>query len=499
MASSIFYTSEFNEIINKNPLHNLKDEKSEETKKKIISVSQSIIKHTKTTGLQKSEIKLLNTFIAKLKIVEEGANSSDKQRLKTYIFALETLSLLKQDYPHLANHPFIFELFRDKYKTTLKDPLEFYVKLVDFQENYLLPAIKNAKTLKEYEALSALVDEFSSSADKLREVLAPKAIEYLDGKETELLHLWNARALQLEPMYQALVTYKKGMIGSLADKADRTKLIKNISYVLNALQDERTNPNFTREEKIAIYNAVLVLETEFSEAGDAIQFPTQPLKRDLGISTTMAPGGISKEDLNTIQKLSKQIIDLRPTIGDANAYPFAATYRTYIDDAKTKQGTIDMLAAGLRAHARGQRFSDSPKEIVKLGQDLLRNKSGQCDHMAAAVIAKIVEHIRQGGRWDADVEFAGNGGHCFVIINRADDETRKKATWQHAVIVDTWLGSIGVHPNYQDSIPSPKDGVISDPKDVVAFARSFGVRDGNIRILKRLSAEELRTLASQRL
>lgn len=56
-----------------------------------------------------------------------------------------------------------------------------------------------------------------------------------------------------------------------------------------------------------------------------------------------------------------------------------------------------MLAAGLKAHAKGQVYGKSPQDVKELGEALLTSKSGQCDHMAAAVVAKIVHHLRQGG------------------------------------------------------------------------------------------------------
>ncbi|MCE5316949.1 MAG: hypothetical protein LLG04_06250, partial [Parachlamydia sp.] len=123
-------------------------------------------------------------------------------------------------------------------------------------------------------------------------------------------------------------------------------------------------------------------------------------------------------DLKTVRHIAREIQELHPTIGDGASYDFVASHKKYIDDNKTKAGSNSMLAAGMKAHANGKVYGKSPKDIMDLGEALLKNKSGQCDHMAAAVVAKIVSHLKQGGTWNSKVEVVGNGGHAFVLIGR---------------------------------------------------------------------------------
>lgn len=180
----------------------------------------------------------------------------------------------------------------------------------------------------------------------------------------------------------------------------------------------------------------------------------------------------SNSDVKTICKIAKEIIDLNPTIGDAASYPFVKTYQGYINPQKTKDGSLSAMAAIFRSKAQGEQYGDSPDPILKLGRDLIKKRSGQCDHMAAAVIAKIVEHIRSKEVWNSEVELVGNGGHAFVIINRKGNLTDPK-TWGSATVVDSWLAALGVHEKYADQVSSGNNGVITNPNHILNHARFF--------------------------
>lgn len=504
MACNVFYSSDFNKIVDGN-LPSPLAPSWQNTQKTIISVSREIIDHLQKSNLQGNEKALLDKFVTKINKLELVLNPDIKARLKLHSFAIQTLGTLRSGsnptFQDLANDPFIMTLIRNKNTDTLKDPLSFLVELTEFQEKILVPALKKATTKQDLIVLEPLIDECISSAKKLKaDPLTTCTSAHLIQAEKTLIDLWNARHLQVEPSYQRLLRYQKGSLGDLSNEDYRKKTAHQAFVLFSQFSKDIKNPNYTHEDKTSLYRAMQLIEAEFAEAGEPIQFPKRPLMRELGISIPKSASvadvkEISANDLAVARKLSVQIIERKPTIGDANAYKFSARYGSYIDDAKTKQGSLDMLAAGMRANAKGKSYSNSPEEIVKLGQDLLRNNSGQCDHMAAAVIAKLVLHIRQGGRWDADVELAGNGGHSFVIINRPQGETTQAANWKGAVIVDTWLGAIGVHPSHQKEIPYHNDGIISDPQEVKRFATAFGARTGSIKILRRFSAEELRTLA----
>ncbi len=206
------------------------------------------------------------------------------------------------------------------------------------------------------------------------------------------------------------------------------------------------------------------------------------------------------QDLTTIRNLSREIVELKPVIGDANAYEFTAAKGRYVNELATKAGSLSMLAAGLRANAKQKSYEKTPEEIVRLGQDLLNNRSGQCDHMAAAVIAKVVAHIRSGGTWNSEIELIGNGGHAFTIVNRKGDLSDPESWGKDAIIVDTWLGVLGVHEDYQETLSQGDYGVISNPNAVAMHARFFGQnQSGQNRLTAthRFTAEELHKLAQE--
>lgn len=204
------------------------------------------------------------------------------------------------------------------------------------------------------------------------------------------------------------------------------------------------------------------------------------------------------QDLITMRKLSREIVELNPVIGDANAYEFTKTKGRYVNELATKAGSLSMIAAGLRANAKQKSYEKTPEEIVRLGQDLLKNRSGQCDHMAAAVIAKVVAHIRAGGTWNSDIELIGNGGHAFTIVNRKGDLSDPKTWGKDAIIVDTWLGALGVHEDYREALSEGDHGVISNPDAVAMHARFFGQNESGQNRLSathRFTAAELHKLA----
>lgn len=198
-------------------------------------------------------------------------------------------------------------------------------------------------------------------------------------------------------------------------------------------------------------------------------------------------------DLKTIRKIAREIHFLKPTIGDGNAYFYAASSGTYINELSTKKGTLSMMAAGLRAHINGNKYGEDPADILRLGQDLLKKRSGQCDHMAAAVVAKIVEHIRRGGRWNSPVELVGNGSHAYVLLRRQGKLEDPKTWGPQTICVDTWLSVLGVHPDYKDQLTTGDYGVLSVPKDVVMNANVFFPH--LLKITHSFSVDELHRLA----
>lgn len=200
-------------------------------------------------------------------------------------------------------------------------------------------------------------------------------------------------------------------------------------------------------------------------------------------------------DLKTVKNIAREIQELKPTIGDGASYDFVASHKKYIDDNRTKAGSNSMLAAGLKAHAQGNTYGKSPKDVMDLGEALLKSKSGQCDHMAAAVIAKIVRHLKQGGTWNSKVEVVGNGGHAFVLIDRKGSLNAPETWGTQTLLVDTWLSCLGVNPDYSSQLSAGDHGVVSNINDVMNNARSFGADRNRLRVVSEISADQLRQLA----
>ncbi len=521
------------------------------------------------------------------------------------------------------NNPFILYLASNKDVPSIKNPLDVMVQLSDFQKNFLLPALESTTNLKEFLSLESLVDQCTALSKKLMEnKMLGDARNSVKNENQSLIAIWDAKQVQMQLIYQKLLTYEKGQIGSLFNEEIRRQRLEKIVVLVKEFAVNINHPIFTRDEKMAILNAVKIIEAEFAEYGVAAKLPIAKLEEAIGIAKNTpfsllldelliskeisaehkkalffflkddllvrvkemksrnelqalapliekcaklaekienekidkqlifvlelvqkkekefaaprqvvvpAPASqrvgsgrptpqnsapvaravveakppvlqrpvrpISTRGRDTIQTLAQEIVGLKPTIGDANGYWFSSSYGTYINDLNTKKGSLAMLAAGLNAHARRTKYHESPELILQMGRDLLKDRSGQCDHMAAAVIAKIVEHIQNGGQWDSDVELMGNGGHSFIIINRPQEETKNLDNWNGAIVVDTWLDVVGVHKNHQNKIPSPKKGIISDPREVRRFASAFKAEEGAVKVLTRFSAQELRALA----
>lgn len=205
----------------------------------------------------------------------------------------------------------------------------------------------------------------------------------------------------------------------------------------------------------------------------------------------------SDADLQTVTKLAREIVSLDLTIADADAYKFVATYKQSVRTHNTGSGNLAVMAAAARLIAGRKKDGEiSQKEkaqtFLELGNSLLKKRSGQCDAMASSVIAKIVEHIQNGGKWNSTVELVGNGGHAFVIMNRKGD-LKDPSTWgSKAVIIDTWLAKLGVHEDFKHAIKAGDAGVVSKSSEVRRNAKVFEPD----RITCTFTPEDLRELAA---
>lgn len=205
----------------------------------------------------------------------------------------------------------------------------------------------------------------------------------------------------------------------------------------------------------------------------------------------------SDADLQTVTKLAREIVSLDLTIADADAYYFVATHKKSVRTHNTGSGSLAVLAAGMRLSSERKKDGEISQKakaqtFLELGNNLLKMRSGQCDAMASSVIAKIVQHIQNGGKWDSTVELVGTGGHAFVIMNRKGD-LKDPSTWGNkAVIIDTWLAKLGVHEDFKHEIKAGDAGVVSKRSEVIGNAEVFSPK----RITCTFTPEDLRALAA---
>lgn len=201
-------------------------------------------------------------------------------------------------------------------------------------------------------------------------------------------------------------------------------------------------------------------------------------------------------DRKIVQSTADKIQNLKPRIGDADAYDFSEKYGkpTYCEG--TKAGSLAMGAALGRSLFGEGEFSTSEsvkpselrrrgatgygsklKDVVELGNQLIKKKSGQCDHMAAAVIADVTNQVRDtGANWNSHVELVGNGAHAFVVIgrNQRGDINRPNTWGSNAMLVDSWLAAVGINDNYKNSLTVGNNGVITSRAGIRLNMDAFG-------------------------
>lgn len=269
-----------------------------------------------------------------------------------------------------------------------------------------------------------------------------------------------------------------------------------------------------------VYNMAANLTTNLTDFAyeKAKEYPLTYALGAVGVVTITALGyylSRQRPDLKVIRSIAREIQELKPTIGDGASYPFVKQHGQYIQDEKTKAGTLAMLAAGARSMLGGlaaqdatikpselrriaASYKDNPEEIVALGQDLLTNRSGQCDSMAAAVIAKIVEKIRNGFNWNSRVDLVGSGAHAFVVIGRPEgSDINSPKTWGQAILFDSWLARLGVKEEYADRLTAGEDGVVTNFGEIESNAMAFGAASNQLKVTHSFDVGLLHKLAQK--
>ncbi|WP_420421713.1 hypothetical protein [Simkania sp.] len=189
---------------------------------------------------------------------EFGENGAE---LNEVIEALETT---------LGLHKGIKSSFPLELKELISEPISGELgpiaeKLAAFEQDHLIPAIQNATTSEELLLLEPLLDQY---IELKPQVISADADSRLEQSHSKMIGLWNAKIQKTNPKFAQLVTYEKGKLGDLSAPERRLKIATNIEEYIQETIKSFDHPTFKQEEKIALYEAVLKIQSEFQEHGD---------------------------------------------------------------------------------------------------------------------------------------------------------------------------------------------------------------------------------------
>ncbi|MCB1076125.1 MAG: hypothetical protein KDK59_11455, partial [Simkania sp.] len=138
-------------------------------------------------------------------------------------------------------------------------------QLAAFERDHLIPALQQATTREELTALEPLLDQCIELKSK---VISGDKKSRLENSHNEMINLWNAKFYKTDPNFAPLVAYTPGKIKNLSSPERREQVATSIhEYIEKAIQSF-DHPIFKQDEKMALYEAVLQIQTEFQEHGD---------------------------------------------------------------------------------------------------------------------------------------------------------------------------------------------------------------------------------------
>jgi len=137
-------------------------------------------------------------------------------------------------------------------------------KLTAFQTDHLIPALQQVTTREELLALEPLVDQCIELKPAVAEADAGRR---LNPTHNTMIELYNAKFQKTHKYFPVLLTYEQGQIGDLSSPERRTQIATNIGDYIKEAIDSFEHPLFTSEEKQAIYEAVLTIQSELEEHG----------------------------------------------------------------------------------------------------------------------------------------------------------------------------------------------------------------------------------------
>lgn len=138
-------------------------------------------------------------------------------------------------------------------------------QLAAFERDHLIPALQQATTREELTALEPLLDQCIELKSK---VISGDKKSRLENSHNEMINLWNAKFYKTDPNFAPLVAYTPGKIKNLSSPERREQVATSIHEYIEKAIPSFDHPIFKQDEKMALYEAVLQIQTEFQEHGD---------------------------------------------------------------------------------------------------------------------------------------------------------------------------------------------------------------------------------------
>ena len=274
-----------------------------EIREKLAHESDSLVTNITDLGdhptIPKSD--KVTLYQALLNLREEFEEHGDGAKLNSTIEKLgASLGL-----PPQVESAFPFEL-EGLISSKLKgNTLPILQKLVSFEKTILTPALKQASTTQELDALTPLVDQCITLKQKLE---SKDQDSLLANAHSELTEHYNLLLITLDPLCSVLTSYKDGDIDRLNEEGRRELVVtKTLTYVKD-LAPMIKNPAAASAMK-SIYQALLIMQKEFETYDDGAKLT--PVLKELRSALK-----IPKPKPTKVLKKSPEVFEPNPIKGN---------------------------------------------------------------------------------------------------------------------------------------------------------------------------------------
>ncbi|WP_420421717.1 hypothetical protein [Simkania sp.] len=288
MSAEVTKTSDFESICSFNPAkHTVKDS----SLGTISSVVSSVISHLQETD-KEVDSDAVATFTEKVGQINSKLDDGGKGT--PFTVALYTMNLLTNLRTHLSPEnqnvladPLVAKLKELADQDTIEDKVGVARQLYTFQKNVLNPALLNTQSREELAALkpiAQLVFEIKSKVDEVD----PKG--KLEELRQETLANYNYRYYTSDADYQLVLNHTPGAITDLDSSEKRAEVVSSMTKVQKLIGRLEDNPNMPTNEKVALYQAFLQIQTEFGENGAELNEVIGALETTLGLHKGIKSG-----------------------------------------------------------------------------------------------------------------------------------------------------------------------------------------------------------------